>query len=53
MADAKRSGAIRRTLRWLFSPSARCSVFALVLVGLVIGAVGVIGAQVAAAPGIR
>ena len=49
MADAKTPGAIRRTLRWLFSPSARWSVFALVLVGLVIGAVGVIGTQVAVA----
>ena len=32
MVDAKTPGLIRRTLRWLFSPSARWSVFALVLV---------------------
>jgi nitrate/TMAO reductase-like tetraheme cytochrome c subunit len=49
MADAKPPGPIRRALRWLFSPSARWSVFALVVVGLVIGAVGVIGTQVAVA----
>ena len=49
MADANPPGAIRRALRWLFSPSARWSVFALVLVGLVIGAVAVIGTQVAVA----
>jgi cytochrome c-type protein NapC len=49
MAVAKPPGAIRRALRWLFSPSARWSVFALVLVGLVIGAVAVIGTQVAVA----
>ena len=40
-------GAIRRLLRGLFSPSARWSVFALLLVGLVIGAASVIGTQVA------
>ena len=34
MADAKPPGAIRRAIRWLFSPSARWSVFALVVVGL-------------------
>ena len=49
MATAKPPGAIRRALRWLFSPSARWSVFALLLVGLVIGAVMVIGTQVAVA----
>ena len=32
MADAKPPGAIRRALHWLFSPSARWSVFALVLI---------------------
>jgi cytochrome c-type protein NapC len=49
MADAKPPGPIRRALRWLFSPSARWSVFALLAVGLVFGAVGVIGTQVAVA----
>ena len=49
MATAKPPGALRRVWRWLFSPSARWSVFALLLVGLVIGAVMVIGTQVAVA----
>jgi len=49
MADANRPGAIRRAWRWLFSPSPRWSIFALVLAGLVIGAVCVIGTQVAVA----
>ena len=49
MADAKPPGMIRRTLHWLFSPSARWSVFALVVAGLVIGAGSVIGTQVALA----
>jgi nitrate/TMAO reductase-like tetraheme cytochrome c subunit len=49
MADAKPPGALRRAWRWLFSPSARWSVFALVLAGLVIGAVGIIGTQVVVA----
>ena len=47
MAEARSAGPIRRTLRWLFSPSARWSVFALLLVGLVVGATAVIGTQVA------
>ena len=47
MADANPPGAVRRAWRWLFSPSARWSVFALLLTGLVIGAIGVIGTQVA------
>jgi nitrate/TMAO reductase-like tetraheme cytochrome c subunit len=49
MAEAKTPGAIRRALRWLFSPSARWSVFALVFAGLVVGATFVIGTQVALA----
>ena len=49
MASAQSPGVIRRAWRWLFSPSARWSVFALVFAGLVIGAVGVIGTQVAVA----
>ena len=49
MAEAERPGVIRRTLRWLFSPSARWSVFALVVVGLLVGATSVIGTQVALA----
>ncbi len=36
-----------RFFRWLFTPSARWSLFTLVLVGCVVGAVGVIGTQVA------
>ena len=39
-------GAIKRLFRWLFSPSARLPVVALLLVGLAIGAVSVIGTQV-------
>ena len=49
MADAGKGGVIRRFFGWLFSPSARWSVFVLVAVGLVAGAVGVIGTQVAVA----
>jgi len=49
MADAQSPGWFRRAWRWLFSPSARWSVFALVAIGLIIGAVGVIGTQVAVA----
>lgn len=47
MADPNKPGLIRRFFSWLFSPSARWSVFALLLVGLVVGAVSVIGTQVA------
>ena len=47
MADGNPPGALRRAWRWLFTPSARWSVFALVVTGLVIGAIGVIGTQVA------
>ncbi len=36
-----------RFFRWLFTPSARWSLFTLLLVGGVVGAVGVIGTQVA------
>ena len=36
-----------RFFRWLFTPSARWSLFTLLLVGFVVGAVGVIGTQVA------
>ena len=49
MAESSRPGAVRRFFRWLFSPSARWSVFALLLAGLVVGAVSVIGTQVALA----
>ena len=41
------AGPLKRLWRWLFSPSARWSVFALVLVGSVLGAGSVIGTQVA------
>ena len=47
MADANRPGVIRRFFRWLFSPSARWSIFALLLVGLLVGAFMTIGTQVA------
>jgi nitrate/TMAO reductase-like tetraheme cytochrome c subunit len=47
MADSSNPGVIRRFFRWLFSPSARWSVFALLFVGLAVGAVGVVGTQVA------
>ena len=49
MAEPKRPGVIRRFFQWLFSPSARWSVFALLLAGTIVGAVGVIGTQVAVA----
>jgi nitrate/TMAO reductase-like tetraheme cytochrome c subunit len=41
-----RAGIIRRTWRGLRTPSARWSVGALVLIGLLVGAAGVIGTQV-------
>lgn len=47
MADPRPPGIVRRFLRWLFSPSARWSVFALLLVGGIAGAVSVVGTQVA------
>lgn len=49
MAPTPKPGLIRRLFGWLFSPSAKWSVFALLLVGLVAGAVGVVGTQVAVA----
>lgn len=49
MAEAKKPGVVRRFFSWLFTPSARWSVFVLLLVGLVIGAVSVVGTQVAVA----
>jgi nitrate/TMAO reductase-like tetraheme cytochrome c subunit len=49
MADSGRPGVIRRFFTWLFSPSARWSVFALLLVGLIIGFVATAGTQVAMA----
>ena len=49
MADSRQPGIIRRFFRWLFSPSARWSVFALLLVGGIAGAVSVVGTQVAVA----
>jgi len=49
MAPSSKPGIIARFFRWLFSPSARWSVFVLLLAGLVLGAVGVIGTQVAVA----
>ncbi len=49
MAPSNKPGIIARLFKSLFSPSARWSVFVLLLVGLVVGAVGVIGTQVAVA----
>jgi cytochrome c-type protein NapC len=49
MAPTQKPGILRRFFSWLFSPSARWSVFALLLVGLVGGAVAVVGTQVAVA----
>jgi nitrate/TMAO reductase-like tetraheme cytochrome c subunit len=49
MAEPKQPGMIRRFFRWLFSPSARWSVFVLLLIGGIAGAVSVIGTQVAVA----
>ena len=49
MAEVRRPGAFRRAWRWLFSPSPRWSVFALLAIGLLIGALGVIGTGVAVA----
>jgi nitrate/TMAO reductase-like tetraheme cytochrome c subunit len=42
MADASRPGFVKRTWRALTSPSARWSVLSLLVLGIVIGAVGVI-----------
>ena len=47
MTEPSKPGTLRQLLRWLFSPSARWSVFALLTVGLMAGAVAVIGTQVA------
>ena len=49
MAESGKPGIIRRFFSWLFSPSARWSVFALLLVGVIVGFVGVVGTQVAVA----
>ncbi len=49
MTESSKPGTLRQLLRWLFSPSARWSVFALLAVGLMTGAVAVIGTQVALA----
>lgn len=46
MASSHQAGALRRFFGWLFSPSGSLSVFVLLLVGVVVGAVGVIGTQV-------
>ncbi len=47
MAAPNEPGIARRFFRWLFSPSVRLSVFVLLAVGVVVGASGVIGTQVA------
>ena len=47
MAESQKPGVVRRFFHWLFTPSARWSVFALLLVGGIAGAVAVVGTQVA------
>jgi len=47
MSEPSSPGVIGRFFRWLFSPSARWSLFTLVVAGIVVGGVGVIGTQVA------
>lgn len=47
MAAPHEPGIVRRFFHWLFSPSVGLSVFVLLLVGVVVGATGVIGTQVA------
>lgn len=49
MAESGKPGIFRRFFSWLFSPSARWSVAALLVVGLVFGFVGTVGTQVAVA----
>jgi len=49
MAAANKPGVVRRFLGWLFSPSARWSVFALLLLGVVAGFSMTVGTQVALA----
>jgi nitrate/TMAO reductase-like tetraheme cytochrome c subunit len=44
--DKRQPGAIRRFWTWLTTPSARWSVLALLIAGVVIGSVAVIGTQV-------
>ena len=47
MAASNEPGPVRRSFRWLFSPSVGLSVFVLLCAGVAIGASGVIGTQVA------
>lgn len=49
MSTPNKPGLIKRLFGWLFSPSARWSIFALVFVGTVFGFVGTVGTQVAVA----
>jgi cytochrome c-type protein NapC len=49
MVDSKQPGWLRRFFGWLFSPSARWSIFALLFVGVLLGSTAVIGTQVAVA----
>ncbi len=49
MADSGNPGMFRRFFKWLFSPSARWSIFALLVVGVVVGFTGTVGTQVAMA----
>ena len=49
MADSEKPGVFRRFFSWLFSPSARWPIAALLLVGIAIGFLGVVGTQVAVA----
>lgn len=49
MAPQNKPGLIRRLLSWLFKPSARWSVFVLLLAGAAVGFASVVGTQVAVA----
>jgi cytochrome c-type protein NapC len=49
MAPTNKPGLIRRLLSWLFKPSARWSVFVLLLAGAAVGFASVVGTQVAVA----
>lgn len=49
MAEDRKPGMIRRLFGWLFAPSARWSVFVLLLAGLLLGFIATVGTQVAVA----
>jgi nitrate/TMAO reductase-like tetraheme cytochrome c subunit len=45
-STTRRRGPIARLCRWLFTPSARFSVFVLLCIGIILGAAAIIGTQV-------